>query len=142
MINMRLLWTWDHCVQWDCRARRVRTTGGASNEYPGTAEDFIREHSLMLRWCGQNGIEGVVVWGLLRMGMAGVKAATRLCEVADEGAGVKLLAGVGLNAYGGVYYEGASEWSLNNHLQKSTRNCLRFGPMASAIFSDQAASCR
>jgi hypothetical protein len=116
MINLRLLWTWDHCVQWTA-ARAGVHDWGASNEFSGTAEDFIREYSLLLRWCGRNGIDGVVVWGLLRDGHGGVEAATRLCEVADE-AGVKLLAGVGLNAYGAVYYEGASEWSLNNHLEK------------------------
>lgn len=116
MINLRLLWTWDHCVQWTA-ARAGMHDWGASNEYGGTADDFIREYSLLLRWCGQHGIDGVVVWGLLRDGHGGVEAAKRLCEVADE-AGVKLLAGVGLNAYGGVYYEGTSEWSLNNHLAK------------------------
>ncbi len=116
MINLRLLWTWDHCTQWTA-ARAGVHDWGASNEFSGTAEDFLREYSLLLRWCGRHGIDGVVVWGLLRDGHGGVGAAKRLCEVADE-AGVKLLAGIGLNAYGGVYYEGASEWSLNNHLDK------------------------
>jgi hypothetical protein len=114
-INLRLLWTWDHCVQWTA-ARAGTHDWGASNEYSGNAEDFVREYSLMLRWCGQNGIEGVVAWGLLRDQHGGVEAAKRLCDVADE-AGVKLLAGIGLNAYGGAYYEGDSPWSLANHLQ-------------------------
>ncbi len=116
MINLRLLWTWDHCVQWTA-GRAGMHDWGASNEYPGSAEDFLREYSLLVRWCGQNGIDGVVIWGLLRDGHGGVETATRLCETA-EAAGVKVLAGIGLNAYGGVYYEGASEWSLNNHLEK------------------------
>ncbi|MBM4027362.1 MAG: hypothetical protein FJ280_18440 [Planctomycetes bacterium] len=116
MINLRLLWTWDHCTQWTAARAGVHDYG-ASNEFSGTAEDFVREYSLLLRWCGRHGIDGVVVWGLLRDGHGGVEAARRLCEVADQ-AGVKLLAGVGLNAYGGVYYEGDSEWSLNNHLRK------------------------
>ncbi|MEI6500610.1 MAG: hypothetical protein WCP21_06235, partial [Armatimonadota bacterium] len=116
MIDLRLLWTWDHCIQWSA-ARAGMHDWGASNEYPGTAEDFLRETSLMVRWCGQNGIDGVVIWGFLRDGHGGVETAKQLCEVADE-AGVKVLAGIGLNAYGGVYYEGASEWSLNNHLAK------------------------
>lgn len=116
MITLRLLWTWDHCTQWTA-ARAGIHDWGASNEYSGTAADFVREYSLLLRWCGQHGIDGVVVWGLLRDGHGGVEAVKRLCEVAAA-AGVKLLAGVGLNAYGGAYYEGASEWSLNNHLGK------------------------
>lgn len=116
MINLRLLWTWDHCVQWTA-GRAGMHDWGASNEYPGSAEDFLREYSLLVKWCGQHGIDGVVIWGLLRDGHGGVEAASRLCEVADA-AGVKVLAGIGLNAYGGVYYEGDSEWSLNNHLAK------------------------
>ena len=116
MIDLRLLWTWDHCTQWTA-ARAGVHDWGASNEYSGRAEDFLREYSLLLRWCGRHGIDGVVVWGLLRDGHGGVEAAKRLCGVAEE-AGVKLLAGVGLNAYGGAYYEGASEWSLDNHLAK------------------------
>ena len=32
-------------------------------------------------------------------------------------AGVRSMAGIGLNAYGGVYYEGNSPHSLENHLQ-------------------------
>jgi len=116
MINLRLLWTWDHCTQWTA-ARAGVHDWGASNEFSGRTADFLREYSLLLRWCGQHGIDGVVVWGLLRDGHGGVEAAKRLCEVADE-AGVKLLAGVGLNAYGGVYYEGDSEWSLDRHLRQ------------------------
>ncbi len=116
MTDLRLLWTWDHCVQWTA-ARAGVHDWGASNEFSGTTDDFLREHSLLLRWCGRNGIEGVVVWGLLRDGHGGVEAAKRLCDVAHE-AGVQLLAGVGLNAYGGVYYEGSSPWSLNNHLDR------------------------
>ena len=114
-IDLRLLWTWDHCVQWTA-ARAGTHDWGASNEFSGNAEDFVREYSLMLRWCGQHGIQGVVAWGLLRDQHGGVEAAKRLCDVADE-AGVKLLAGIGLNAYGGAYYEGDSPWSLANHLQ-------------------------
>lgn len=116
MIDLRLLWTWDHCTEWTA-ARAGVHDWGASNEFSGTTADFIREYSLLLGWCGRHGIDGVVVWGLLRDGHGGVDAAKRLCEIADA-AGVKLLAGVGLNAYGGVYYEGVSQWSLNNHLAK------------------------
>jgi len=114
-IRLRLLWTWDHCIQWTATHPGPHDWG-ASNEYAGTAEDFVRETSLMLRWCGRHGIDGVVVWGLLRDQHGGVDAARRLCDVAAE-AGVKLLAGIGLNAYGGVYYEGDSPWSMDRHLQ-------------------------
>lgn len=114
MIDLRLLWTWDHCTQWSA-ARAAMHDWGASNEYGGTAEDFLREYSLLVRWCGAHGIEGVVIWGLLRDGHGGVETVARLCDVAHE-AGVKVLCGVGLNGYGGVYYEGSSPYCLPNHL--------------------------
>ena len=114
-INLRLLWTWDHATKWSA-ARPGGNDWGASNEYNRSAEDFVVEYSRLLHWCGQNGIEGVVVWGLLRDNHGGVEAACRLCDIARE-TGVKLLAGIGLNAYGGAYYEGDSPWSLNNHLR-------------------------
>lgn len=114
-INLRLFWTWDHCTRWTA-TKPGGHDWGASNEYSGTEEDFLREYSLLLRWCGEHGVDGVVIWGLLRDGHGGVEAACKLADVAHK-SGVKILAGVGLNAYGGVYYEGDSPWSLNNHLQ-------------------------
>jgi len=83
MISLRLLWTWDHCTQWTA-ARAGVHDWGASNEFSGRTEDFLREYSLLLRWCGQHGIDGVVVCGLPRDGHGGVEAAKRLCEVPDE----------------------------------------------------------
>jgi hypothetical protein len=59
-----------------------------------------------------------VVWGLLRDSHGGVDAAKRLCDVANK-KGVRLLCGVGLNAYGGVYYEGSSPHSLERHLESN-----------------------
>lgn len=114
-INLRLLWTWDHVVQWSA-LRGGSHDWGASNEYDRTAADFVAEYGQLLRWCGAHGIEGMVIWGLLRDNHGGVEAATRVCEIGRE-CGVKVLAGVGLNAYGGAYYEGASPWSLTHHLQ-------------------------
>jgi len=114
-IKTRLLWTWDHASAWALN-RPGGHDFGASNEYGRTAEAFVADYSCVLQWCGCHGIDGVVVWGLLRDRHGGADTVHRLCEVARE-AGVMLLAGVGLNAYGGVYYEGASPYSLENHLQ-------------------------
>ena len=90
---------------------------GASNYYSRTPEAFLEDYSRLLIWCGKHHYNGVVVWGLLRDCHGGVEAAKKLCDVANE-AGVRLLCGVGLNAYGGVYYEGDSPYSLEQHLIK------------------------
>ena len=114
-VRTRLFWTWDHCTTWALN-RPGGHDLGASNEYGRTAEMFLADYTCLLRWCGQHGIDGVVVWGLLRDRHGGADAVHRLCEVARE-CEVLLLAGVGLNAYGGVYYEGSSPHSLERHLQ-------------------------
>ncbi|HQK95234.1 MAG TPA: twin-arginine translocation signal domain-containing protein [Armatimonadota bacterium] len=114
-IRSRFLWTWDHCTTWALN-RAGGHDMGASNDYGRTTESFIADYSSALRWCGKHGIEGIVVWGLLRDRHGGLESVKRLCEVAKE-SGTKLLAGVGLNAYGGVYYEGNSPWSLEQHLK-------------------------
>ncbi|HJN93764.1 MAG TPA: hypothetical protein QGF05_13715, partial [Dehalococcoidia bacterium] len=114
-IRTRLFWTWDHCTAWALN-RPGGHDYGASNAYSRTPEAFIADYSCLLRWCGRHGIDGVVVWGLLRDAHGGAESVHRLCDVACE-SGVMLLPGVGLNAYGGVYNEGDSERSLEQHLQ-------------------------
>jgi hypothetical protein len=113
-VTSRFLWTWDHCTTWALN-RAGGHDMGASNEYGRTPETFIADYTCLLRWAAERGIDGVVVWGLLRDAHGGADAVHKLCDVA-RACGVKLLAGIGLNAYGGVYYEGASPWSLENHL--------------------------
>ncbi len=114
-IALRVFWTWDHSCQWALN-RPGGHDLGASNEYGRSPETFLRDYELLFKWCGEHGIDAVVVWGLLRDLHGGVEAAKKLCDYAHEN-GVKLLAGVGLNAYGGVYYEGDSPYSLEQHLR-------------------------
>ena len=74
------------------------------------------DYTALLRWCGRHHIDAVVVWGLLRDCHGGLESAKRLCDVAAK-ENVRLLCGVGLNAYGGVYYEGNSPYNLERHLE-------------------------
>lgn len=115
-VSVRLLWTWDHATEWNLNRPGAQTIG-ACNPYLRSKDDFVADYTRLLRWCGRSGIDGVVLWGLLRDVHGGIEAARRLCDVAAE-SGVRLLAGVGLNAYGGVYYEGPSPYSLTRHLEK------------------------
>ncbi len=114
-ISLRVFWTWDHSTQWTLNAPGGHDFG-ASNEYGRSPESFLRDYELLFKWAGEHGIDAVVVWGLLRDLHGGIESAKRLCDYAHEN-GVKLLAGAGLNAYGGVYYEGDSPYSLEQRLR-------------------------
>jgi len=114
-IATRMFWTWDHSTEWRLNAAGSQTLG-ASNYYCRHPEVFVEDYTRLLGWCGRHGIDAVVVWGLLRDKHGGLDSVRRLCAVAAK-AGVRLLACVGLNAYGGVYYEGNSPRSLERHLE-------------------------
>jgi len=88
---------------------------GAANEYSRSTEAFLDDYTNLLQWCGHHGVDAVVVWGLLRDSHGGLNTAKKLVDIASK-QGVRLLCGVGLNAYGGVYYEGASPYNLEKHL--------------------------
>lgn len=114
-IKTRMFWTWDHSTEWALN-RPGAHTKGSCNEYGRTTEAFLEDYTALFRWCGRNNIDAVVVWGLLRDCHGGLESAKRLCDVAAE-EDVRLLSGVGLNAYGGVYYEGDSPYNLTRHLE-------------------------
>lgn len=114
-IKTRIFWTWDHCTSWVLNQPGEHNIGCA-NEYSRSTDTFVKDYTRLIRWCGEHGVDGVVVWGLLRDCHGGEESVHRLCEEARK-SGVMLLAGVGLNAYGGVYYEGKSPYSLDNHLR-------------------------
>lgn len=115
-IKTRMFWTWDHATEWMLNLPGAQTIG-ANNYYSRTTEWFEGDYTRLLEFCGHHHIDAVIVWGLLRDHHGGVESAKRLCEVAAKNK-VRLLCGVGLNAYGGVYYEGDSPYSLDLRLQK------------------------
>ncbi len=114
-IRTRVFWTWDHCTEWALQRAGAQTLG-ASNHYGRTPETFVEDYTKLLEWCGRHSVDAVVVWGLLRDSHGGVETVKKLCDVANKN-NVRLLCGVGLNAYGGVYYEGDSQYSLEKHLK-------------------------
>jgi len=111
-----MFWTWDHSTEWMLNQPGAQTLG-AGNFYLRTKEAFEVDYTLLLEYCGRHHIDAVVVWGLLRDNHGGLESAKRLCETAARN-NVRLLAGVGLCAYGGAYYQGDSPYSLDLHLQK------------------------
>jgi hypothetical protein len=115
-IKTRMFWTWDHSTEWALNLPGAQSAG-AMNNYTRSQAAFLRDYTKLLRWSGRHSVDAVVIWGLLRDAHGGMDAANRLCEVSAENH-VRVLCGVGLNAYGGVYYEGNSPHSLERHLQQ------------------------
>lgn len=115
-VKTRMFWTWDHSTEWLLNRPGAQTIG-ASNQYSRTAEWFEADYTTLIEYCGRHDIDAVVVWGLLRDHHGGLETAKHLCEVAEKNK-VRLLCGVGLCAYGGVYYQGDSPYSLDLLLQK------------------------
>lgn len=114
-IKTRMLWTWDHSTEWLLNRPGAQTIG-ACNTYSRTEEWFEADYTRLLEYCGRHHIDAVVVWGLLRDHHGGLESVKQLCEVAAKNK-VRLLCGVGLCSYGGVYYEGDSPFSLDLRLQ-------------------------
>jgi hypothetical protein len=113
-IKTRMFWTWDHSTEWALNLPGAHTMG-AANENSRSTEAFLADYTNLLQWCSHHGVDAVVVWGLLRDSHGGMDTAKKLAGIASN-QGVRLLCGVGLNAYGGVYYEGPSPYSLEQHL--------------------------
>ena len=113
-IKTRMFWTWDHSTEWALNLAGSQTFG-AANDYRRTTEAFLHDYTGLLHWCGSHSVDAVVVWGLLRDSHGGINIAKKLADMASS-KGVRLLCGVGLNSYGGVYYEGDSPYSLEQHL--------------------------
>lgn len=112
----RLLWTWDHSTHWDVDTVGLQETG-AFNPYMKQADEFIRDYQRMIDLMSRQGIGGVVIYGLLRDSHGGVDAANAICRYARE-RGVRVLAGIAINAYGGIYYEGNHRYNLATWLRE------------------------
>lgn len=112
----RLFWTWDHSTHWDVDTVGLQETG-AFNPYMKQADEFVRDYQRMIDLMSRQGIGGVVVYGLLRDSHGGVEAANEVCRYA-RARGVRVLAGIAINAYGGIYYEGDHPYNLATWLRK------------------------
>jgi len=80
-------------------------------------EAFVSDYERLIDFMADGGLNGLIVWGLLRDVHGGVKSAQRVCNHARK-KGVRILPGVGIMAYGGVYYQGRHEFSMADWLEK------------------------
>ncbi|MFI6164404.1 hypothetical protein ACIA59_31160 [Micromonospora haikouensis] len=115
-LPLRTLWTWDHSTNWDTRQLGQQEIG-ALNPYAKSADAFGADYRRLVDFCSRERIGGIVVYGLLRDAHGGVEAARDLCEYANA-RGVRIIAGVGINAYGGIYFDGRHRYNLATWLRQ------------------------
>ncbi|MCX6985969.1 MAG: hypothetical protein NT118_14655, partial [Lentisphaerae bacterium] len=113
-LTYKLFWTWDHSTNWVLNTPGTQNSGVA-NAYTKFPEIFARDYKRSVNWCAANGVDAIGIVGLLRDRHGGVKSAREVCAYArDHGVRIYIIAG--LYAYGGIYYEGDSPWSLDKFL--------------------------
>jgi hypothetical protein len=115
-LTYRSFWTWDHSTHWDVDSFGHQETG-AFNPYGKQPEAFVSDYQRMVDFMSRHGIGAVTIYGLLRDGHGGIEAANRVCRYARE-RGVRVLAGLAVNSYGGIYYEGQHEFNLATRLRQ------------------------
>ncbi|GAB4538425.1 MAG: hypothetical protein Kow0063_26200 [Anaerolineae bacterium] len=111
----RLFWTWDHSTNWYLEQVGLQEIG-ALNYYSKPEEGFLEDYRRLVDFMSLHRIGGVTIYGFLRDNHGGVEAAQELCRYAAE-RGVRILPGVGINAYGGIYWEGEHRYNLTNWLR-------------------------
>ena len=112
----RLLCTWDHSTNWDLN-QPGQQESGCCNPYLRPPEAFLSDYRTLIDFMAEQGFNGLSIWRLFRDAHGGTAAVQELCRYARK-QGVRILAGVGVMAYGGVYYEGDHEYSMAHWLTK------------------------
>ena len=87
------------------------------NYYSKPPEGFLEDYFRLIDFMSLNRIGGVTIYGFLRDCHGGIEAAQKLCKYAAE-RGVRILPGVGINAYGGIYWEGNHRYNLTQWLRQ------------------------
>jgi len=112
----RLFWTWDHSTNWYLEQVGIQEIG-ALNYYSKPREGFLQDYCRLVDFMSLHRINGVTIYGFLRDNHGGIEAAQELCRYATE-RGVRILPGVGINAYGGIYWEGDHPYNLTHWLRR------------------------
>jgi hypothetical protein len=112
----RLLWTWDHSTNWYLEQVGLQEIG-AMNYYAKPVDGFLEDYRRLVDFMSLHRLGGVTIYGFLRDNHGGIEAAQELCRYANE-RGVRILPGVGINAYGGIYWEGSHHYNLSTWLRQ------------------------
>jgi hypothetical protein len=110
----RSFWTWDHSTNWNLEQIGQQEIG-VFNPYGKPPEGFLSDYTRAVDFCSENRIGGIIVYGFLRDSHGGVDTAKELCDYANE-RGVRIIPGIAIGAYGGVYWEGSNKYNLASWL--------------------------
>ena len=123
-LTYRTFWTWDHSTNWAIDQIGVQEIG-VFNPYSKPPEGFLADYQMVVDFCSVNRIAAVVVYGFLRDSHGGIEAAKALCHYARE-RGVRILPGIAIGAYGGVYWEGKHRYNLATWLKQNPELTAQF----------------
>ena len=113
----RTFWTWDHSTNWEL-SQVGQQEIGVFNPYGKPPGGFLADYRRLVDFCSRNRIAAIVIFGFLRDSHGGVEAAQELCRYASE-RGVRIIPGIAIGAYGGVYWEGDHPYNLATWLRKN-----------------------
>ena len=112
----RTFWTWDHSTNWDLDQIGVQEIG-VFNPYGKPPQGFLDDYRRVVDFMSQHRIAALVIYGFFRESHGGLEAAQELCRYANE-RGVRILPGVAINAYGGIWWEGEHPYNLATWLRQ------------------------
>lgn len=111
----RTFWTWDHSTNWEL-SQIGQQEIGVFNPYQKPPSGFLNDYKKCIDFCSRNRISAIVIYGFLRNPHGGIDAAKELCRYATE-RGVRILPGIAIGSYGGVYWEGNHKYNLATWLK-------------------------
>lgn len=112
----RTFWTWDHSTNWEL-SQIGKQEIGVFNPYSKPPSGFLADYMRAVDYCSRNRIAAIVIYGFLRNSHGGIAAAQKLCRYANE-RGVRIVPGVAIGSYGGVYWEGDHPYNLAAWLKR------------------------
>jgi hypothetical protein len=114
--DYRTFYTWDHSTNWDLTQPGQRVSG-CHELYEKPPEAFTEDYKRLIDFMNRLGLNHLIIWGALRDCHGG---AAKLRELVSYGRrqNVRVAPGMGVNCYGGLFYEGDHEFSLVRLLQK------------------------
>ncbi|MGI9355688.1 MAG: hypothetical protein ACR2PF_11090 [Rhizobiaceae bacterium] len=116
-LPFRTVWTWDHSTNWELTQVGQQEIG-VFNPYQKPPGGFLLDYQRLVDHCSKHRIAGVVIYGFLRDNHGGTVAAQELCRYANE-RGVRIIPGIAIGAYGGVYWEGNHKYNLSTWLKSN-----------------------
>lgn len=131
-ISQRFFWSWDHSTNW-CMNTLGAQNCGLANKYTKDPQMFEIDYKRVIDWCADHKMTAVGIVGILRDTHGGVDSVRRLCEYGRK-KGVLVYMIAGLFAYGGIYYEGKSKYSLNKFFEQNPE-CIAINADGSRVYN-------